>query len=262
MINNWLTFNGKGLTSHAGYALGTDQYGPIPPLTLRIRYPSGIAPNDPWTGKYSNCVCTLVSGPSESIWDITPPTTNWRKFFANDIYLLEVLGANMEGVTDLSFVFQDDVNLVNVESLSLANVQSVNGMFYQCTRLQSVGDFYDTVGTTDMSWMFYNCSNLRNFPAINCSTVENFQSMFLQCFTITGAIPLYDTSSATDMRDMLSGTYDATTGALALYQQASSQANPPAQHSGCFYSCGSRTDGRDDVLSIPTSWGGVGGAMA
>lgn len=261
MINNWLTFNGKGLTSHAGYALGTDQYGPIPPLTLRIRYERGYAPNTREDDKYSNCVCTLVSDAYENIWDITPPTTNWSRLCYLDRYLIEVLGANTEGVTDLSFIFSDCNYLVNVASLSLANVQDVSGMFFQCGGLESVGDFYDTVGTTNTYAMFWGCSRLRNFPAMDCSTVETFAHMFHGCTRITGAIPLYDTSSATDMSGMFDSNFNVTSGALELYQQASSQANPPAEHRGCFIQCGYYASAsapiHAEMAQIPSTWGGL-----
>lgn len=265
MINNWLTFNGKGLTSHAGYALGTDQYGPIPPLTLRVRYTRGFAPNTREDDKYSNCVCTLVSDANDNVWDITPQTTNWYRLCYYDLNVIDVLGANMEGVTDASYIFQDCMNLTTVASLSLANVQNVSGMFFQCVGLVRVGDFYDTVGTTNVSCMFEGCDRLNNFPAMNCSTVENFALMFFGCTHITGAIPLYDTSSATDMTGMFDRTYLVTSGALALYQQASSQANPPAEYRGCFNQCGysayASAPIHAEMAQIPSMWGGNGGAM-
>jgi hypothetical protein len=48
-------------------------------------------------------------------------------------------------------------------------------------------------------------------------------------------------------------------GALALYQQMSTQAVPPSIHDECFWQCGEQTDeGSDDLVQIPQSWGGKG----
>jgi hypothetical protein len=51
-------------------------------------------------------------------------------------------------------------------------------------------------------------------------------------------------------------------GALALYQQASTQATPPSRHSYCFYHCGSNAPAdapiHAEMQQIPASWGGLG----
>jgi len=47
-------------------------------------------------------------------------------------------------------------------------------------------------------------------------------------------------------------------GALALYQQASTQTRPPSSHTYCFRSCGSdTTTGAAELAQIPSSWGGT-----
>jgi len=44
-------------------------------------------------------------------------------------------------------------------------------------------------------------------------------------------------------------------GALALYQQASTQATPPAYHHYTFYRCGrDTTTGAAELAQIPSSW--------
>jgi hypothetical protein len=49
-------------------------------------------------------------------------------------------------------------------------------------------------------------------------------------------------------------------GALALYQQASTQATPPPSHSGCFSGCGLNAPSdapiHAEMRQIPMSWGG------
>ena len=44
-------------------------------------------------------------------------------------------------------------------------------------------------------------------------------------------------------------------GALALYQQASTQANPPPEHARTFRNCGSDTPtGAAELAQIPYDW--------
>jgi len=70
---------------------------------------------------------------------------------------------------------------------------------------------------------------------------------------------LFDTSKVTDIRGMLYQSYNVQSGALALYQQASSQDIPPSQHSQTFYNCGSNTTtGAAELAQIPSDWGGTG----
>jgi hypothetical protein len=48
-------------------------------------------------------------------------------------------------------------------------------------------------------------------------------------------------------------------GALALYQQASTQTTPPSDHSYTFTNCGKNTQtGAAELAQIPSSWGGTG----
>jgi hypothetical protein len=71
-------------------------------------------------------------------------------------------------------------------------------------------------------------------------------------------IPLFDTSSATNVAGMFGGAKNVESGALALYQQMSTQDNPPSSYSSCFYQCGSNTvTGAAELAQIPTSWGGT-----
>jgi hypothetical protein len=82
-------------------------------------------------------------------------------------------------------------------------------------------------------------------------------SMFNSCSSLT-TVPLLDTSSCTDMERMFSGCLYVQSGALALYQQASTQAIPPARHSDTFHDCGrNTTTGAAELAQIPTSWGGT-----
>jgi hypothetical protein len=48
-------------------------------------------------------------------------------------------------------------------------------------------------------------------------------------------------------------------GALALYQQMSTQTTQPTVYGDCFTNCGSNTTtGAAELAQIPASWGGTG----
>ena len=82
--------------------------------------------------------------------------------------------------------------------------------------------------------------------------------MFRNCHSLT-AVPLFDTSKVTNMQSMFNECINVQSGALALYQQASTQANPPLLHNSTFYNCGSNTQsGAAELSQIPSSWGGTG----
>ena len=78
--------------------------------------------------------------------------------------------------------------------------------------------------------------------------------MFGGCTSLT-SVPLYDTSSATNMTGMFDGCINVESGALALYQQASTQSTPPSSHIGTFKNTGSNTvSGAAELAQIPSDW--------
>jgi len=57
------------------------------------------------------------------------------------------------------------------------------------------------------------------------------------------------------MDSMFKGCTGVESGALALYQQASSQDIPPTYHYQTFYNCGSNTTtGAAELAQIPSDW--------
>lgn len=118
-------------------------------------------------------------------------------------------------------------------------------------------------GVTDVEQLFggLGMGGLKSIESIrNTSSVTNFNS-FLYRGRVAAqftSIPLFDTSSAVDVRNMCNNARNVTTGALALYTQMSTQANPPTSYSGCFSNCGSgNASGRAELAQIPTTWGGT-----
>ena len=203
-----------------------DPYNPLglPPFTIRCKFKSGDTP----TGGDSR----ILVDADENIWDITNNNTNWGWLLASPNNPLEVLGANTTGVTNM------------------------DGMFYTCDNLKSV-PLFDTSSCTSMWSMFYCCFNLKSVPLFDTSSCTSMWSMFEYCDNLK-SVPLFDTSSCTNMSSMFNGCTKVQSGALALYQQASTQATPPTDYHDCFTDCGKDTvTGAAELAQIPEIWGGL-----
>lgn len=188
--SNWL----NGVTS-------PEPPGPepsLPPYTIRLKYKEGVTPTfDRGTG-------VQVSS-SPNIWDLTYENSDWSDLLRSHSDLLEVIGGNTTGVTNMSV------------------------MFAACDFLTTV-PLFDTSEVTNMSYMFISCGSLTSVPLFNTSKVTNMNSMLEQCYMVQS-------------------------GALALYQQASSQDIPPSQHISAFYNCGRyTTTGSAELAQIPSDW--------
>lgn len=116
----------------------------------------------------------------------------------------------------------------------------------------------NTTGITNMREMFAAerpvDMTLTSVALFDTSSVTDMYNMFNDVQSLT-SIPLFDTSSVTNMSHMFVNCTNIQSGALALYQQASSQANPPTNHERAFYNCGSNTTtGAAELAQIPSDW--------
>lgn len=110
---------------------------------------------------------------------------------------------------------------------------------------------------TGMINKFKGCTNLVSVSIPCTDHITLMGSMFEGCTSLT-AIPLIDTSACLNMNRFAYGCVNVQSGALALYQQASTQATPPTTHTLAFSGCGSNTTtGAAELAQIPTSWGGT-----
>lgn len=161
---------------------------------------------------------------------------------AKDVYTKYETAMLVPGTTDVYDVYKSggfnnllykSTNVIEILGANTTDVTNMQSMFNRCSSLTSV-PLFDTSSVTDMKYMFYGCSSLTS-------------------------VPLFDTSNVTDMTEMFRNCTNVQTGALALYQQASSQTTPPSNHSKTFNNCGSNTtSGAAELAQIPSSWGGTG----
>ena len=127
------------------------------------------------------------------------------------------------------------------------------GMFEHCSSLTTV-PLFDTSNVIYMSSMFAYCDSLTHIPLFDTSNVTSMTDMFLYCTSLT-IVPLLNTSKVTTMADMFKECINVETGALALYQQASSQTTPPSNYKWAFLNCGSNTQtGAAELAQIPDDW--------
>ena len=147
------------------------------------------------------------------------------------------------GTTDVYDVYKSGTNFTKL--LCFSNIVEVLGA--------------NTTGITNMTEMFNRCTHLPSIPLFDTSSVTDMSSMFERCLSLT-SITLFDTSSVTNMDSMFMDCVNVQSGALALYQQASTQTTPPNNHSRTFMDCGSNTTtGAAELAQIPKSWGGTAG---
>lgn len=226
-----ITYNRKVITYNDKWINVQDPYNPLnlPPNTIRCKFKSGYRPTEGDSR-------TLVDS-TNNIWDIYKQN-NFFTYLFDEVninkghVLLEVLGANTSNITDMYCTFYGCSSLSSVHLFDTSNVSNMFGMFAGCSSLSNV-PIFDTSNVTNMYYMFSGCSNLSSVPLLNTSNVRNMDAMFYGCINVES-------------------------GALALYNQASSQTNIPG-HEGTFYNCGSNTvTGAAELAQIPSSWGGTG----
>lgn len=237
-----------------------DPYNPLnlPSNTVRVRTSDGNVPRKTEESSYSATyeTATLVSGTSD-VYDVYKSGTDFSKMFSEASNVVEVLGANTTGITNMGYMFNNCVSLTNIPLFNTIEATNMSNMFAYCNSLSYV-PLFDTSNVTTMYYMFYGCSSLITVPLFDTHNVTNMNYTFDRCTALT-TIPLFDTSKVTNIGSMFYGCTSVQSGALALYQQASSQTNPPTIHSLTFRNCGSNTvTGAAELAQIPSSWGGTG----
>ena len=247
-------------------------YNPLnlPAKTIRCKFTSGYTPT-------MGTSQTLVDS-DNNVWDIGFDTGNG--LFSSNTNLLQVLGANTSSVTDMNSMFYGCTSLTSLPLFDTSSVTNTGSMFRSCTNLKSVPLFdtssvltmgnmfrsctnlksvplFDTSAAETTSYMFHTCTSLDSVPLFDTSSVTNMSGMLYKCSSLT-SVPLFDTSSVTNISNAFNGCKAVTVGALALYQQASTQTTPPTEYSNAFTDCGANTTtGAAELAQIPESWGGT-----
>ena len=215
-----LTINGNPITINGNFI--NRVIGGLPPYTLRLKFQDDFIPT------FSKGTGVQIST-YPNIWELTYENTDWTYLLQYQQRLLEVMSGNT------------------------SNVSSTNYTFFYCNSLSSIS-LFDTSNITTMASMFGECSALTTVPLFDTSNVTNMSEMFYDCRSLS-SIPLFDTSKVRYMQGMFYYCRNVQYGALALYNQASTQVNPPMYHSKTFYNCGiNRQTGSGELAQIPSNW--------
>lgn len=87
-------------------------------------------------------------------------------------------------VTDMSYMFNNCINLVTIPQLDTSNVLNMSNMFNLCTNLITIPQL-NTSKVTSMSSMFNTCNKLETVPQLDTSNVTTFARMFYRCYNLT-----------------------------------------------------------------------------
>lgn len=275
------TINNKLMMNSNGKLLGVevnDPYNPLglPPNTFRVRTNDGKPPNGKDRNYAEYDTATLVEGTTD-IYDVYKSGNDLSRLLRDSTNLIEVIGANTNGVTSIDSMFLYCSALSSIPLFDTSNVTSFHDTFNGCKSLTSVPS-YDTSKVTIMRLSFKYCSSLSSIPWFDTSNVTNIEGMLENCSNVS-SVPLYDTSNVVYMDRMLGNCTSLTSlplfdtskvehmdaafnscvnvqsGALALYKQASTQTNPPGYHNNVFTHCGINTEtGSAELAQIPSGW--------
>lgn len=227
-----LTYNGKILSyNNKWIEHPVPDFNPLnlPLNTMRVLFKDGATPKN-YEGQYDPSIIWTQLTESPNVWDVY--STKWNKSWVltdkkgpmyGQLDALKVLGANLEGVTDLQACFMgcssldevclfdtravtnmwemfESTNITTVPAFPTSNVTNMSRMFEYCYYLESV-PMFDTSNVTNMSSMFGDCSNLEEVPLFNTSKCESFDGMFMKCSKLK-FVPAFDMSKARDVQSM------------------------------------------------------------
>ena len=97
---------------------------------------------------------------------------------------------------------------IDISYWDVSNVKSMRSMFYECDKLESVGDIskWNVSNVTDMDHMFYMCKSLnQSISDWDVSNVTDMKFMFAGCKSFNQDLAEWDVSSVTDMLCMFDG---------------------------------------------------------
>ena len=246
------TINNKLMMNSNGKLLGVEVNDPYNPLnlpqgTIRVRTNDG---QPPVNGNYTSA--TLVEGTTD-VYDVYKSGDDFSKLLDDSTNVVEVLGANTEDIIYMYYMFGRCNLLSSVAVFDTSTVVDFGYMFDKCTSLSSV-PLFNTSKATTVRGMFNQCTSLTSVPLFDTSNVEIISYMLWRC-TSLNYVPLFNTTKVTNMDEMLFNCFNVQSGALDLYNQASTQTTAPSSHYGAFRNCGRDTqNGSAELAQIPSDW--------
>lgn len=212
-VKKWATTNGTVWSFNGSIVTSlVDSENPqgIPPSTIRLKFsdptfnPSNYTYPSVPSGN-ANISWTQVSS-EPNVWDgCYPPYasgvyTTWQGLFQgkfNDhTNTVEVVGANLDRVTDVNLLFKNCSSLLSVGTIDFGTAVNCDGMFSGCSNLRTVGDIiilgddifddHNThIGFTRVGSMFENCTSLTTVGNVRLEHMTSMEYMFDGCRSLT-----------------------------------------------------------------------------
>lgn len=133
---------------------------PLPPYTMRLKYTQGYTP-------FFSKGTGVLYDEEQNIWDLTYENSNWSTLSPSNNNLLEVIEANTEGVSSMTYAFADCSSLQSVSLFDTSRVVTMTYMFSNCSSLTSI-PLFDTHNVTNMNYAFSNCYNVQSGASALC----------------------------------------------------------------------------------------------
>ena len=140
----------------------------------------------------------------EDRYDKLGPGTKQNPIDFNDIDVsgIKTLGIYTGSPNAIGLFEKIEFEYIDISDWNVSNVTDMSGMFYDCTKLKSIGDLskWDVSKVENMERTFYCCYELEsvgNLSKWDVSKVESMISMFANCKTITsvGDLSNWDVSN-------------------------------------------------------------------
>lgn len=142
------------------------------------------------------------------------------------------------GVTDLSSLFVQFVNLAEVDIINTGNVTNMTVMFASTKIVHA--PVLDMSSVTSAAGMFQDCTALETVPALDLSKVANVEGVFNGCSSLV-SVPDLDLASATKTYLMF-----GSCGLLTSTTVTNTRNVLDAQF--MFYNCAKLTDGNARII--------------
>lgn len=194
---------------------------------------------------------------ADDVYDFHYDDANWgvRAFPSSNGGLFNVYAIK----SGSNWIYPVAQHQFDVLDMDLTGVTTVSYLFNSARQVQNIFSIRNTSSVTDFNNFLYHTRTIviPSIPLFDTSSATNMAGMFKECVHLT-SIPLFNTGNVTNVNEMFSGCSNVESGALALYQQMSTQTTPPSSHTNCFKNCGKNTTtGAAELAQIPSSWGGT-----
>ena len=106
-----------------------DPYNPLglPPYTIRLKFTSGVTPT------FSKGTAVQVSSSPDNVWDLTYEDSQWNQLLNGQTDLIEIIGANSTGVTNMKSFVAGDTSLTTIPIFDTSAVDDFTSAFQSCS---------------------------------------------------------------------------------------------------------------------------------